>query len=213
MDELFPLSNGYVLGTELGEKVITNKDFGGRMTSPLHSCGLIGQAISQCEPPYALVEFGTLFGGSAIVMARASKELHGVAPVFCVDVFDEYAISIKDEKHPDIPISPKTVIRNASLFGVADQLVLLPDYTYPLPTEMMNLNHVIGVVHVDANKDYDGVRSDLFSARRLKPRYIVVEDYRSGVPGVVQAVKEMSLFNDFLVVHVSGTAVIFEGVV
>ena len=207
--ELFPIDGHYGKGLSFARRINESEEFLGRMTTTEHDCGILAQVVANCEYPSVGIELGVLFGGSTIVIARAFKEFHGVAPVFGVDVFDISVISTRDAEYPKVPVTPDTVIKNASLFGVGEQVVLFPDHTYPLPAELMGLEHKVGLVHVDAGKDYSSVRSDLFTARRLEPEYIVVNGYNRKNPGLLRAVKEHTLHNHYYNVHTSGNLIVF----
>lgn len=124
-----------------------------------------------------VVEIGSLFGGSTIILALGCKEADR-GPVFAID-----------------PLPQPELQQNLERAGVADCVRLLP---YPSAAvarrwrDIVGANWQIGLLWIDANHSYETVSEDILHWQGyVEPGgYICLHDYDERTPGVICAVYE-----------------------
>lgn len=206
--QFFALGEGYHKSLEFADR-IKNK-INGRVSMDLHDYGLLGQAIWNVEGFGGHLDIGTLYGGSAILAALIKKNKFHGGPVVCIDIFEDYYGGGKDPLTPDIPVSVDTLMENARMFDVSDQIIVVPGKSYPLPEVARDPGFGYGTVLIDGDHNAPTPLNDFYSAKRLSPRYILLHDYRAKCPGVVEACRAAAAYSDLQIAHVSGITFIVE---
>ena len=199
----FTIGSGYEYGKGLVDEIQGKIE--GRMMGSGEDMGLLAQAI-EIAGPGDYLEIGTFFGGSAIVACKAKEKLNKPGKVVCIDPYNESYPWRKDGKSNAVA-DKKTFWRNMARFGcmcelwpvdsmVADWRRLADDYN-------------IVVVYVDGDHDIPYVVNDLWASIRLRPPFIVVDDYSPAHPGIMREVQKVRVQTDYELVKVGGkTAVL-----
>jgi predicted O-methyltransferase YrrM len=123
-----------------------------------------------------VLEIGSAFGYSAIVMALAGARVAAVDP------------------HTWIPDSLAGMERNLAAYGVADQVAILAETSLSVMSTFAEEGTRFGLVFIDGDHSYPAVRSDVTAALKiLRPGGVLAcHDYGEDCccPGVRQALDE-----------------------
>ena len=103
------------------------------------------------------VEIGTLWGGSAIEVARANPLIH----IWCIDPFNGYYDGKDDWTNGEQFASIKLVTENMEEAGVLDRVILVQANSYPFP--LPDLTFDTGLV--DGCHTPECVRQDIDSLK------------------------------------------------
>ena len=210
MNEYFKIDEEYEYGLIVADMLLNDEEFQGRLACSPHDYGVLAQAIGYAGRGL-YVEFGALYGGSAILAAKVrNKFWSNAGPVVAVDIFQDYYGNRKDPKTPHVTISPQTLIHNAERHGVLKDLVIVTGKSYPLPPEIRSLNFPTSIVFIDADHEGNGPINDFYSARLLNPSYVVFHDYSPDYPDVVRACQTSGATYDYDIVHISGTMCVMK---
>lgn len=188
----FKLGDGYSFGVELGERV--DKTINGGLACAYADVGLLAQAV--CRHGDHL-EFGTLYGATAIVAAATKKEFGFDGDVYTVDN-GQYRAKITRQQNIHFP--DDMVMDNAELFGVADRIHVIEADTFPLPSPVNAMK--FGSAFIDAGHDFEHCHKDWVSARG-RANVIVFHDYDSLHMGVVETVRIAARNPDWWLIHLS----------
>lgn len=133
------------------------------------------------------LEIGTLFGGSAIVVALC-KQLNGLSGnVICVDPLDGYYGQRRDP-NTGLLVNRTTVLQNAHKFGVLDRIEIVQTMSQPWPEELKGRE--FASAYIDG--DHTGNRPvlDWLRASMQTSRYVVFDNCKDEWPMVVDACRE-----------------------
>jgi hypothetical protein len=130
----FKLGAEYSFGVELGKRV--DQEINGGLACSYSDVGLLAQSV--CRHGDHL-EYGTLFGATAIVAAATKKEFGFMGDVYTIDN-GQYQEKIKRQQGIELP--DDVVITNADIFGVADRIFTIEGNTWPLPVPLNSMDFV-----------------------------------------------------------------------
>ena len=197
----FRPGEAYQYGTALHEKIESNIE---RTPIFAHDAGVLAQVIYNARHSDH-VEIGTFYGGSAILAAVVKEhfKLHG--KVYCVDPLECRPKQIQD-RYTEGTATTAVVMKNAEKFGVEDRIVLVPFMSHPWPIE----NKVFATGYIDGDHWNGMPEKDWGSLRKCVTHAIVFDDYIQGKPEVVQAVSAAVEDPEWLLVHASGSHVVFR---
>ena len=132
------------------------------------------------------IEFGSLFGGSAIVAAITMEEFQLEGHIYGVDPFNGYYKgTLNDSGDPvysgdndivtGIPITLEQSLENAKMFGVEDRVTFIKAHSVPLPLEVSN--KTFSVALIDGDHWNEGPLNDFVAINKLVTDYIVFDNY------------------------------------
>jgi hypothetical protein len=198
----YPLGEVYELGVEIANML--DKEIDGRSTLFPHDGGILAEAVAISRHGDH-VEIGTFYGGSAILAALVKKKLGHHGRVYCVDPLEYRNDLIKDSETNEWATTEK-VMANARKFGVANRIILVPEYSdpWPFPPEKTFASAYIDGDHWNGmpQKDWDNLSKCVKHA-------IVVDDYMREKSEIVEMVLKAAQDPRWLLVHISSfTAVL-----
>jgi hypothetical protein len=157
------------------------------------------------------LEIGTLFGGSAILVALLKKEYGYSGKVVCIDPLDGYYKGVKNqcwEADPiaKIQVNRKTLDDNLRKFGVIDEVEIIQSKSYPFPIE----NRRFASTYIDGNHWQDWPSKDWRSVKDITEKYVLFDDYTKSHPAVVCACEEAKNSNDWKVLFLKEASFALE---
>jgi hypothetical protein len=204
--KLFPESPSFLQGMALLAEiapVIT-----GRVASEPEDCGVLCQAVNAAGGGDH-VEIGTLYGGTAILVALAKERWMQAGRVTCIDPLRGYYASGGLDPAGGPEQSPDLVRANARLFGVEDRIELVTERSDPWPEALRNREWA--TAFVDGWHWGDAPLRDLRHLGQRVTRYIVVDNYDRQHPAVVEAVREFTVLGTgWTLVHTRGLTAVLE---
>jgi hypothetical protein len=127
-----------------------------------------------------IIEIGTLFGGSTLVIINAKKAMR---KFITVDNFRWNPAGLDRNVHKDI--TNKKISEAIEKYSVelidSDKLDFYENYSDPPPS----------LVFFDADHSYEGTLEDLLWAKNIGAKIISGHDYSEQHPGVMKAVNEV----------------------
>jgi hypothetical protein len=169
-----PLSEAYEYGLDLWKAIEKNIE-GGVGCGPEDSALLSQIAFYTGFADH--LEIGTLFGSTAIQVAKTKKEFDLEGDVYCIDNF-----SFMKEW-----TSPELVMENASKFDVADRIHVVEANSWPLPAPVNGMT--FGSVYIDAGHDFGHCQRDWLSVKDISS-VVAFHDYDQAHMGVVSTVRQ-----------------------
>lgn len=165
----------------------------GRMGDPgVDNAATVG-AFAVLGGPGDYVEIGTLWGGSAMVVALMKKYFRVPGKVYCVDPLDGYHVReglfVPNEKM-EAPVTPETLWENASIFGVEDMIVSVPRLSFPWPEELTD--NVFTVAYIDGDHVGKMPMNDWESVSPRTSRFVLFDNYEPQYGDVVAAVDQLA---------------------
>ncbi len=126
------------------------------------------------------IEIGTGFGASAIMAALVKHEFNLAGHVYCIDPYLP-----PEEKTDGLQASIEMLNENAVHFKIAEKLVLLPNKSLPLPTEVKEKNFVSAYI----DGDHDGMSPwmDFLALRGIVKKFMCFGGFEEFYPGVMVA--------------------------
>lgn len=192
----FELTDAYKIGVSMA-KEISERIIGGVGCANEDAALLAEIAFRAGHSDH--LELGTLFGGTAILMAMAKREFGFDGDVYCIDNFS-YLSDV-------YPVGPELVLSNAALFGVADRIQVLEGNTYPLPPDITEGWY--GSTYIDAAHDFPHCQRDWLSVKDISD-VVIFHDYDRSHLGVVSAVRNAMQEPGWWLVHLSYHTAIME---
>ena len=197
----FELTEAYVQGVAWAKEV-HEALHGGFATDPEDAALMVEIAYRAGHSDH--LELGTLFGGSAILMALAKVRFGFDGVVHTVDNF----WYMKDK----MPVGPEVIYNNAKKFGVEDRIVVVEANTFPLPDDITN--HVArsgnyGSALIDASHDFGNCQRDWLSVNPIAD-VVAFHDYDQSHMGVVSTVRNAMQEPGWWLVHLSHHTAIME---
>ena len=196
--EFFQLNEAYEYGREVAKHVRENIPHGRSLISD-HDAGLLVQMVLNARHGDH-VEIGSLFGGSAIVVALAKKEFRSRGGITCIDPLDG---KMKDLH--GVVASAESFRSNLEYFEVKDMVELIQKRSHPFPISGQWATGYIDGDHWN--------NLPLFDSRNLQTHCsyaIMFDDYCMGKPEVQGAVQATASHHDWILVHISGLSAIFR---
>lgn len=133
-----------------------------------------------------IVEIGTLFGGSAILMWSAQKQTGSRVPILTIDPLNGYYKQVGGESSTnkdlvlDLDISEETFRENLSLFGVSEKdIVLHKAYSQDPQCVEFASKMPVSLLFIDGDHSLEGVERDIRNYGGLvQPGgYILVDNF------------------------------------
>ncbi len=135
------------------------------------------------------LEIGTLFGGSAIVVALLKQWMGLDGIVVCVDPLEGYykgtqwACAV--DPVTNLPIDLNTVLWNADHFGVQDRIKVVRARSHPWPEELKSRD--FASAYIDGDHWGDGPIRDWHNVHPLTCGYVVFDNCDKKHPAVQSA--------------------------
>ena len=190
----FPLSDAYEYGRDLWKRIDETIE-GGPGCGP-GDAALLSQIAYDTGNTHHL-EIGTLFGSTAIQVAKTKQEFDLQGDVFCVDNFtylSEWA-------------SPELVKENADKFGVADRIHVVKANSWPLPPPLESM--FFGSSYIDAAHDFGHCQRDWLTVKDIS-RMVAFHDYDIAHMGVVSTLRNAMQEPGWMLIHLSFHTAIME---
>lgn len=167
---------------------------------------IFGNVIADKEPQL-IVEVGTWKGASAMVMAKAAREINPDAKVVCVDTWlgsPDFWDNFSDPRtygsfkmRNGYPQVYYTFLNNIVCAGLQDVVIPFPSTSYVASEWFRKRNIQPDLVYIDATHEYDEVSRDIrqwFAVLR-EGGVMIGDDYNARWwPGVIRAVEEAALW-------------------
>lgn len=195
----FQLGEAYNFGVAIAKRI--NETINGGLACAYSDVGLLAQAT--CRNGDHL-EFGTLFGATAIAVAATKKEFGISGDVYTIDN-GQYQAKLKRRQNIQFP--DDLLAANAELLGVANRIHAIQADTWPLPPIVRDMQ--FASAFIDAGHDYEDCYLDWVSASELAD-IVLFHDYDSSHVGVVETIREAMKNPDWWLVHVSNHTAIME---
>lgn len=203
LDELslFRLGPAYYYGVEAQREIEEHIE---RIIIAPHDAGILAQAI--CSARHSdHVEIGTFYGGTAILAALVKEHFRMHGKIYCVDPLECRPKQITDSITNDVATA-EAVMANARKFGVEDRIVLVPHFSYPWPLD----GKVFGTGYIDGDHWNGMPLKDWNSLRKCVSYAVVFDDYMQAKPEVIQTVHVAMQDPQWLLIHMSGSHVVFR---
>jgi hypothetical protein len=141
---------------------------------------LLGELVATCPAPRPIIEIGTLFGWSTLVIALFKAPAQ---PLITVDNYSWNSLGLSPEGHREATerVLGEAIERFAVRRVVSDKTAFFAGYDGPPPA----------LVFCDAVHTYEATRADLEWARRVGAEIICGDDYEPRFEGVMRAVDEL----------------------
>jgi len=182
-DEIFHIDEAFDYGKSMCLE-IQEKIEGGIGCSP-DDAGILAQCVRNAGSGDYL-EFGTLFGGSAIIAGLVKKKYGLGGRVVCIDDLEMFYRT------------KQMILSNAAIFDVVSYLEIHVSKTNPYPLDKLRK---FSCIFIDAGHDYHNCKEDWLSARGVADRYIIFHDYDLAHKGVMNTVLEANFPVVFLAHH------------
>jgi len=122
------------------------------------------------ESVLPIVEIGSYVGKSSIIMAGASMEGNKM-PVYCVDTWMDNGDGI--DHFPEFK-------KNIKHYGVEDKIKVFRGNSAKMSFDFkLNCKDKIGLLFIDGDHSYEGVRRDFITWSRMVNGFIAFHDYIS----------------------------------
>ena len=197
----FELTRAYDYGYSVMEDLRERMEGGPGCSN--EDAGLLAEVVWRAGHSDHL-EFGTLFGATAILAAKVKQQFDFEGEIHCVDNFS----FLSDE----FDMGEELVRRNAKAVGVDYRLRIIKANTSPLPLDVQN--HVVrkgayGSAYIDASHDFVSCQIDWMNVKNIS-KTVVIHDYDISHMGVVSAVRNAMQEPGWWLVHLSEHTAIFE---
>lgn len=126
------------------------------------------------------LEIGTLYGGSAILVALAKLKAGLKGNVYCVDPLNGY-YGHKDPS--EVEVSPEQVRLNAKMCGVNERINLVQTYSQPWPKLFDDYTFVSA--YIDGDHHNGTPLKDWMSVKDIVSGYVVFDNYEDQYPDVM----------------------------
>jgi hypothetical protein len=134
------------------------------------------------------VDIGTLYGASAIAVAKIKKEKGLEGEVYCIDPYDaevrDSEVHGTDQMRGALSASEEELMANADHFDV--KLKLIKEYSNPWPEKLKDKTFVSG--YIDGDHKGDAPWNDFENLRTRVTGYIGTDNYEEEYPAVVDFV-------------------------
>lgn len=133
------------------------------------------------------VEVGTLWGGSALVVALMKKYFRVPGNVYCVDPLDGYHVHeglFVPNAQMEAPVTIDTLMENAVTFGVEDMIIPVQKLSYPWPEELEK--NVFSVAYIDGDHVSPAPERDWESVSLRTSRFVLFDNCEDKYPDVVR---------------------------
>lgn len=121
------------------------------------------------------LEFGTMWGGTAILAALA-----GAKRVYSIDVMSGGWWDVGQDPKVNAPLGPKAVIDNIAGLKLQDRVTLVIGLSAPFPLAGLEFDSVL----IDGGHTFEVVQADWNNVQAVTKDYIIFHDYDDGHPGV-----------------------------
>lgn len=195
--EAFPLTEAYEWALAAAAE-IDQKIEGGNGCKE-EDAALLVQAVYRVGNADHL-ELGTLFGGTAILVAMAKRHFGFGGDVYCVDNFSY--------KPDGFEPSPELVMENAARFDLEHALKIFVGDTHPLPPDITDRR--FGSAYIDAAHDFYHTSMDWRSVKDLVDYTVIFHDYDMNHAGVVSTVRNVMQNPGWWLIHLSNHTAIME---
>jgi len=177
----------------------------GRLTGLDSDYGLLAQAIFDAgDGDY--IEFGSLYGASAVLASLIKNKYNIAGIVMCVDPLDGYYGREQDPVTPDVPVDQATFWHNVDTFDVKDRIRL----SMVKSSDFRNIyDNIYSIGFVDGNHWGTAPLKDIRWMQKNVTSHIVVDNYDYCHQDVVNAVYG-SVDSIWTLTHVSGLTAILQ---
>jgi cephalosporin hydroxylase len=153
---------------------------------------LVNHAAQELPAEALFIEIGVLFGGSLLVMMQALKDANLNRKIVAVDPLESY---YGDSEDPItlLPITRDNVLRNIrSLNPHHDSFTLISTPSQSPQTVVSLQNIEIGVIYIDGDHSYEGVKSDWvnYSPLVVVGGYVLIDNYHDNYDGIDRFIDE-----------------------
>ena len=159
------------------------------------------------------LEIGTLFGGSAIVVALLKKR-HGVdGKVYCLDPLNGYYYAKKGKRIDHISgfrVDRATLDYNVWQFGVEDYIEVIEKHSIPFPDELKDKEFVSA--YIDGDHWGNAPTIDWENVKDRVSRFVIFDNYDDKHNGVIKACERAAIDPDWLPCHQQGISFVLERV-
>jgi hypothetical protein len=157
------------------------------------------------------LEIGTLFGGSAIVVALL-KSRHGLdGKVYCVDPLNGYYYTRSGrriDKISGLRVDRATLDYNAWQFGVEDRIEVIEKHSIPWPDELKDNKFVSA--YIDGDHWKNAPMEDWENVKDRVSRFVVFDNYDNGHKDVMRACEHAAADPGWLPCHQQGITFVLE---
>lgn len=145
----------------------------------LNECKFLIELVQRISVPGPIIEIGTLFGRSALIIAIAKE---AERPFLTVDTYAWNPAGLSPDQHEHLTrrALQEAQAEHCLTVVTADKSEFYETYTGPPPA----------MVFIDADHSYEAAREDILWAREQNCPTISGDDYTPSMPGVVKAVDE-----------------------
>ncbi len=197
---------------------IIHADVGARMRGRMGDPAIDNAAIVGCFAVMAgsgdYLEIGTLWGGSAMVVALLKKYFNIPGRVLCLDPLDGYHIregQFIPNENMEAPVSLNTLLENAAIFGVEDLIVPIPKLSQPWPEELATAR--FSAAYIDGDHWGEYPRRDWEAVSPRTDRFVIFDNYEPKYPDVVRTCDELAHeANGWRMVYRTGITCVFARV-
>lgn len=204
--ELFPVGGEYEWAMAKYKEVAGGMK--GRMAGLVEDMAVLVQSIVLAGPGDYL-EIGSYFGGSGIMAGLAKREFDLPGELICIDPYDENYPWRYDHVTKEVA-DKETFLWNMEKFDLSP--ALFPVSSLLFDWDKIGEEREVVVCYVDGDHTVPYIKNDLWACVRLKPRFIVVDDYSRDHPQVRREVMKVAHQTDYELVRISGkTAVLKDG--
>ncbi len=153
---------------------------------------LIKHAANKLSEDIVFVEIGVLFGGSSLVMMQALKDSGIQRKILAIDPLDSY-YGENEDPITLLPITRNNVLVNVSSANLSTKNFTLISTLSQLPQTVGSLRDVeIGVIYIDGDHSYEGVKRDWdnYSPLVVQGGYVLIDNYHDDYEGIDRFVDE-----------------------
>jgi len=203
LDELsfFRLGPAYHYGVEIQREIEERIE---RIVIFPHDAGILAQVVHNARHSNH-VEIGTFYGGTAILAALTKEHFKMHGKIFCVDPLECRPKRVVDQVTNDVA-STSTIMANARKFGVEDRIVLVPRFSYPWPLE----GETFGTGYIDGDHWNGMPLRDWDALRKCVSYAVVFDDYVKDKSEVIRAIHVAMQDPQWILIHMSGSHVVFR---
>lgn len=163
------------------------------------STGMVGRIALTAQSAYFLgaiagseegdhLEVGSLYGGSAILVAVLKTIWKVPGKVYCIDPLDGYYGDNRLDPVRGLAINRYNLETNINRFGMEDKIEIIQAKSVPVPASIRS--HKFSTMLVDGVHNGLGPVEDFRKYQKRIKSYILFDNYEAKYPYVLSAVKE-----------------------
>lgn len=170
---------------------------------------LVSTTLKACQTlpsPHHMVEIGSYQGKATVVLGSVAKAFFPEAKIYSLDHHNGI-VGATDKGLGQLPPTLEKFKKNIENAGLADMVVLIKDYSYPICWE-----HPITFLIIDGLHDYPHVARDFweFSPHVVSGGFIAFHDYADYYPGVKALVNEILVSGLYEKIHLADSLMLVQ---